>query len=192
MEIPLTPMATGFYKVLDNQFHHTLGYHANAPEANHREGDCDRRAMVRTLVDAIRVHCPNPPRAACDDIARAIVSRYPQTFADKTGEGELLGCGYYSLLTQIKTRVEHVNRNSNDNHRRRQPKCPRTSDGNDNPVVKIARTEHDSYGYTNWKTTSLPDGETADSLAEKNQKTIIPFSDVKGLRPSRILKWSHL
>lgn len=69
----------------------------------------DRRIMIRTVVDTMRVHCPNPNRAACMEIARAIVSQYPSTFADKTGDAEQLGCGYYSLLKQLKTRVAHVN-----------------------------------------------------------------------------------
>ncbi|KAJ8333515.1 hypothetical protein SKAU_G00415230 [Synaphobranchus kaupii] len=47
----------------------------------------DRRIMIRTVVEAMRVHCPNPNRAACAEVARAIVSQYPATFADKTADG---------------------------------------------------------------------------------------------------------
>ncbi len=43
------------------------------------------------------------------------------SFSDKTEEGELIGCGYYSLLCQLKTRVEHLNRN-NTMGRLRKPK----------------------------------------------------------------------
>lgn len=46
------------------------------------------------------------------EIGKTIISQYPTTFADKTGDGEPVGCGYYSLLKQLKTRVEHVNRDS--------------------------------------------------------------------------------
>lgn len=65
--------------------------------------------MIRIIVDAIRIHCPNPTRAECSQIAKDIVAQYPKTFGDVTDEGELLGCGYTSLLNQIKTSVEHVN-----------------------------------------------------------------------------------
>lgn len=69
----------------------------------------DRRAWKRTVVSAIQQHCPNPKKAACDKIAKMIVSKYPLTFADTNEEGEQLGVGYFSLAKQLKTRVEHVN-----------------------------------------------------------------------------------
>lgn len=60
-------------------------------------------AMVRIVVDSIRKVCLNPTRGQCSEIARRIFEKYPKSFADVTMEGELIGCGYGSLLNQIKT-----------------------------------------------------------------------------------------
>ncbi|XP_063325341.1 uncharacterized protein LOC134624301 [Pelmatolapia mariae] len=129
----------------------------------------DRRIMIRTVVEEMRVHCPNPNRAAFGEVARAIVSKYPATFADKTAEGEQLGCGYYSLLKQLKTRVEHVNRD-NVSSRIRQPRKRSTRENNEGDVaIKRARSELDSYGCINWQPTTLPEGETTETLETKRQ-----------------------
>lgn len=47
--------------------------------------------MIRTVVEAIRVHSLNLNIAACTEVARTIVSQYPATFADKTTGGEQIG-----------------------------------------------------------------------------------------------------
>lgn len=66
--------------------------------------------MIRIVEEAMRLHCPNPSLAACTEVARMIVGQFPTTFADKTADDEQLGRGYYSILKQLKTRVEYVNR----------------------------------------------------------------------------------
>lgn len=58
--------------------------------------------MVRSIVDSIREICLNPTRSLCSETARMITEKYPKSFADVTVEGELIGCGYGSLLNQIK------------------------------------------------------------------------------------------
>ncbi|KAM9405643.1 uncharacterized protein ACWYII_028836 isoform 1-T1 [Salvelinus alpinus] len=126
----------------------------------------DRRLMVRITVDAMRVHCLNPNKKVCSEIAKAIVSEYPESFADLSKEGELLSRRYSSLLTQIKTRVEHVNRNTENRIRR--PKTNKKGE-NSNRQVKTARTKVDSYGCINWHPQDLPEGETPDSLENKRQ-----------------------
>lgn len=144
-----------------------------ATERGHLARPEDRRTMVRAVVEAMRKHCPNPSKAACADVARAIVSKYPGTFADKTGEGEQLGCGYYSLLKQLKTRVEHVNRN--DSHRLRQPKRSRNNNNESDAPVKTGRTELDSYGCCKWQPVGLPEGETTESLEAKRNTMVTLF-----------------
>ncbi|XP_062416199.1 uncharacterized protein LOC134107900 [Pungitius pungitius] len=52
----------------------------------------------------------------------------------KTDEGEIIGCGYFSLLNQLKTRVEYVNR-GNTLSRLRKPSYSQTSD-DDQPRLK--------------------------------------------------------
>lgn len=39
-------------------------------------------------------------------MAKAKTQKYPNSFLDKTEEGELIGCKYFSVLNQLKTRVE--------------------------------------------------------------------------------------
>lgn len=110
----------------------------------------------------MQIHCPNPNRAACMEIARSIVSQYPSTFADKTGDGEHLGCDYYSLLKQLKTRVEHVNRDNVSSRIRQPRKRPSNENGSD-ADIKRGRSEVDSYDCINWQPTTLPEGETTES-----------------------------
>ncbi|KAF1389917.1 hypothetical protein PFLUV_G00052550 [Perca fluviatilis] len=99
-----------------------------------------RRTMIRAVVEAIQVHCPNPNKAACAEVAKAIVSKYPGSFADKTGEGEQLGCDYYSLLRQLKTRVEHVNRD-NVSHRLLKPRKRSSDDSSGDDAVPPREAE---------------------------------------------------
>ena len=56
----------------------------------------------------------NPTKSQCSTVAKQIVAKYPDSFADTTDEGGKLGCEQYSLVMQLKTRVEHVNRNNTD------------------------------------------------------------------------------
>ncbi|KAM8773053.1 uncharacterized protein AB9X84_013684 isoform 1-T1 [Acanthopagrus schlegelii] len=134
-----------------------------------RAAQSDRLQLIRVIVDAIRMHFPNPTRAECTQIAKNVVAQYPKTFADVTDEGDLLGSGYTSLLNQIKTRVEHVNRN-NTLSRIRRPKRTNKNDGDaSQPQPKSTCNQVDSYGYINWQPHNLPEGETVDSLEVKRQ-----------------------
>uniref|UniRef100_I3KCD3 Uncharacterized protein n=1 Tax=Oreochromis niloticus TaxID=8128 RepID=I3KCD3_ORENI len=127
----------------------------------------DRRCMVRIVVEAMQVHCRNPKRASCEEVAKIIVNRYPQTFADFTEKGERLGCGHYSLLRSIKSRVEHVNRD-NTTHRL----LPTVMQ----PHLKKGRCLVDSYGCINWQPVELPEGETPASLEEKKHILLTIFN----------------
>ncbi|XP_067291128.1 uncharacterized protein [Pseudorasbora parva] len=91
-------------------------------------------------------------------------------------EGELIGCGYGSLLNQIKTRVEHVNR---DNTLVRVRKAKRFNDKESTPSIestasKCAKT--DSYGCINWHPVDLPEDETPESVEEKRKEMVKLFS----------------
>jgi len=39
-------------------------------------------------------------------VAKSIVDKYPESFEDRTEEGEQLGNGYYTLSKQLKTRID--------------------------------------------------------------------------------------
>ncbi|XP_067276269.1 uncharacterized protein [Pseudorasbora parva] len=137
-----------------------------------RAKPADRRAMVRIVVAAMQKHCPNPNRAACVEIAKMIVSKYPLTFADTNDEGEQLGIGYYSLINQLKTRIEHVNRN-NVSERIRRPRT--TKEHSEGTSTKTVRSKVDSYGCTNWQPKCLPEGETIDSLEDRRKNMVAIF-----------------
>ncbi|CAL8249770.1 unnamed protein product [Boreogadus saida] len=86
---------------------------------NDRPSPKSRREMVRVLVDQMRLKDLNPTRADCVAVAKGIVREHPDSFADALRDGTRIGSGYSSLVTQIKTRVEHVNRgNALVRHRR--------------------------------------------------------------------------
>ncbi|XP_039465190.1 mitogen-activated protein kinase kinase kinase kinase 2-like isoform X3 [Oreochromis aureus] len=139
----------------------------------------DRRSMVRIVVEAMQVHCRNPKRASCEEVAKIIVNRYPQTFADFTEKGERLGCGHYSLLRSIKSRVEYVIRD-NTTHRLHQTKRTRNEEdcspnSSATPPKKV-RCLIDSYGCINWQPVELPEGETPASLEEKKHILLTIFN----------------
>ncbi|XP_024661187.2 uncharacterized protein LOC112436158 [Maylandia zebra] len=135
--------------------------------------------MIRIVVEAMQVNCRNIKRASCEEVAKIIVDRYPQTFADFTEKGERLGCGHYSLLRSIKSRVEHVNRD-NTTHRLRQTKRTRNEEdcsSNSNATShKKVRCLVDSYGCINWQPVELPEGETPASLEEKKRILLTIFN----------------
>uniref|UniRef100_A0A669EED0 Uncharacterized protein n=1 Tax=Oreochromis niloticus TaxID=8128 RepID=A0A669EED0_ORENI len=139
----------------------------------------DRRCMVRIVVEAMQVHCRNPNHVSCEEVAKIIVNRYPQTFADFTDKGERLSCGHYSLLRSIKSRVEHVNRD-NATHRLRQTKRTTNEEDcspNSNATSpKKFRCLVDSYGCINWQPVELPEGETPASLEEKKHILLTIFN----------------
>uniref|UniRef100_A0A3P9DIQ3 Uncharacterized protein n=1 Tax=Maylandia zebra TaxID=106582 RepID=A0A3P9DIQ3_9CICH len=127
----------------------------------------DRRSMVRIVVEAMQVHSRNPKHASCEEVAQIIVNRYPETFAGFTEKGERLGCGHYSLLRSIKSRVEHVNRD-NTTHRLFPTVMQRH--------LKKVRCFVDSYGCINWQPLELPEGETLASLEETKDILLTIFN----------------
>nr|XP_023660916.1 uncharacterized protein LOC111840390 [Paramormyrops kingsleyae] len=134
------------------------------------------RQRVRTVVAAMQEHCPNPNRAACVEIAKMIMSKYPLTFADTTEEGEQLGTGYYSLVNKLKTRVEHVNRNNVTARIRTPRSLTETSDST--TTTKAVRCKVDSYGCFNWQPRCLPEGEISDSLEDRRKNMAAIFHSV--------------
>lgn len=81
----------------------------------------DRRHMVRVIAEAIRQVCLNPPFRQCAELAKSIVDKYPESFEDRTEEGEQLGNGYYTLSKQLRIRIDFLNRD-NTLTRLRKPK----------------------------------------------------------------------
>ncbi|KAK5883046.1 hypothetical protein CesoFtcFv8_019416 [Champsocephalus esox] len=87
-----------------------------------------------------------------------------------------MGCGYFTLLTQIKARVEHVNRN-NTMARLRKTKRKAMGEANQDNQEAHSSVRIDSYGCVNWQPQEFPDGETLQSLEEKRQLMVGIFNE---------------
>ncbi|XP_059354194.1 uncharacterized protein LOC132157507 [Carassius carassius] len=117
-----------------------------------------RRQMIRILADEIRKCENNPTRNECLIICRNIVKHFPNSFADMTPSGVIIGSGCTSLLCQLKTRIENMNRAGTKNRLR---------------TSKVPGQQHqrpsDSYGCTQFNP-ELPPEETYETLEQKRQQ----------------------
>lgn len=82
----------------------------NALEKGEKPSLAERRQLTRLLVAAMRAHDMNPNLAKAEHVARLVVEKYPESFKDCTDNGKVISTGHQSLTTQIKNRIEHVNR----------------------------------------------------------------------------------
>uniref|UniRef100_A0A3P8S092 Uncharacterized protein n=1 Tax=Amphiprion percula TaxID=161767 RepID=A0A3P8S092_AMPPE len=126
-----------------------------------RPTPAERRQMVRVLADEMRKYEANPTRSQCLTVCQKIVRQYPQSFADVFADGSLMAGGHTSLLIQVKTRIENLNRDSSF-ARHRTPRCSGSSS-----VRKRGPT--DTYGCTRFQP-DLPPSETDDSVEQKRQR----------------------
>ncbi len=136
-----------------------------------RPSPADRRLLVRMLVDKMRKHEVNPSKSQCQIVVQNIVKQYPDSFADVLADGTKIGSGYASLLLQVKTRVEHVNRNNTLARRRKErlrSSCRTTSQSSRRPA--------DQYGCVSWQPEELPAGENYDTLEEKRKQMVLLHS----------------
>ncbi|XP_061747157.1 uncharacterized protein si:dkey-15h8.17 isoform X2 [Nerophis ophidion] len=133
----------------------------SAVENERRPSAQDRKAMVTMVVDQMMRHDRNPTRAMCHSVIRGIVRSFPKSFADVGRHGDLVGDGCHSLLQQIKTRVEYMNRNNTLARRRRQK---RQRAGVSAEARTFARRPTDQYGCVRWCPVELPEGETEETL----------------------------
>ncbi|KAK0142148.1 hypothetical protein N1851_020164 [Merluccius polli] len=156
--------------------------------AGERPSPEDRRHLLRVTVDAMREHSLNPTRRECVVVAKAIPQKYPKNFLDKTEEGELIGCGYFSVINQLKTRVEYLNRGNTFSHLRKPKRTQRDENGDDDPPAVDTCVRADSYGCVRWQSEDYPDGETSASLEEKKLEMLDIFSreGLKGAERGRV------
>ena len=143
-----------------------------------RPNPADRRKMVRILVDAMRTQSPNPNRTQTATVAKRVVRKYPDCFEDRTDEGERMGNGFHSLVTQLKTRIENLNR-CNLIARLRKPRTKTSAAGaSPQPNMPV-----DAYGCISWQP-DLPDGLTDEDLKAKQEKLRMYF-EKDGPTPAR-------
>ncbi|KAL7387124.1 hypothetical protein ABVT39_018690 [Epinephelus coioides] len=133
-----------------------------ALEKEQRPLPAHRRQMIRILADEIRKIEANPTRAQCQSICRNIVRQYPKSFADTDTEGS--GVKYASLLAQLKSRIEHLNRGNYLAHRR--------SSRAESSTRKRGYT--DMYGCTSWQPDIAP-GDTREHLEEERNRMVELF-----------------
>ncbi|XP_048011373.1 uncharacterized protein LOC125263257 isoform X1 [Megalobrama amblycephala] len=137
----------------------------------------------------MREHSLNPTRRECVVVAKAITQKYPNSFLDKNEEGELIGCGYFSVINQLKTRVEYLNRGNSLSRLRKHKRTQRDDeDGDDDQPAVATCARIDSYGCVRWQPEDYPDGETSASLVEKKLEMMDIFSreGLKGTERGRV------
>ncbi|XP_053191212.1 uncharacterized protein LOC128375020 [Scomber japonicus] len=134
----------------------------NAIAQETRPSAKDRREMVRVVVDDMRLSALNPSKSQCQTVARKIVREHPKSFADVMKDGTLIGSGFGSLATQLKTRVEHVNRGSILSRRRKSKNVSKSP-------ADLARGPADQYGCVRWQP-DCPVDETEESLKDKQRE----------------------
>ncbi|XP_052459453.1 uncharacterized protein LOC128018121 [Carassius gibelio] len=160
-----------------------------AVDAGERPAPDDRRHLIKVTVDAMRERSLNPTRRECVVVAKAITQKYPNSFLDKNEEGELIGCGYFSIINQLKTRVEYLNRGNPLSRLRKHKRTQRDDeDGDDDQPAVATCARIDSYGCVRWQPADYPDGETSASLEEKKLEMIDIFSreGLKGAERGRV------
>ncbi|XP_067237385.1 sterile alpha motif domain-containing protein 3-like [Chanodichthys erythropterus] len=136
-----------------------------------RPSPADRKKLVRMLVDNMQKHEVNPSKAQCQIVVQNIVKQYPESFADVLSDGTKIGSGYASLLMQVKTRVEHVNRN-NTLARRRKERLRSSC----RTISQSSRRLADQYGCVSWQPEEFPAGENDDTLEEKRKQMVLLHS----------------
>ncbi|XP_034145225.1 uncharacterized protein LOC117593613 [Esox lucius] len=140
-----------------------------------RPSPADRRKLVRMLVDNMQKHEVNPSKAQCQIVVQNIVKQYPDSFADVLSDGTKIGSGYASLLLQVKTCVEHVNRN-NTLARRRKERLRSSC----RTISQSSRRLADQYGCVSWQPEEFPAGENDDTLEEKHKQMVL-FHSTEGM-----------
>ncbi|XP_072572186.1 uncharacterized protein [Paramormyrops kingsleyae] len=146
-----------------------------------RPNPAARRAMIRSVVDQMREHNANPKRGICAQVANDIVRKYPQCFGDVDGDNNVAAA---SLLQQLKTRIEHLNRN-NTMARLRQ-KRPSISG-----MRRQERGPMDQYGCVRWQPKELPAGETEESLQEMKRQMLQLYAQfgMAGAEKGEFQRW---
>ncbi|XP_041828487.1 uncharacterized protein LOC121631551 [Melanotaenia boesemani] len=125
-----------------------------------------RRQMIRILADEVQKYEANPTRSQCLTICQKITHQYPGSFAYLTPSGKLIAGGYISLLSQLKTRVENINRSGTFQRYRSSGPCR---------IAGVKRGPTDMYGCTRFQP-ELPPEETDDTVEEKRQRLQSTYS----------------
>lgn len=124
-----------------------------------------RNAVVRYITDRILAVCKKPSRCSLNTVAETLAGMFIQ-LKDQC-DGVTIGTGYVSLRNQLEYRIAYINRPITQMKKVSILKRMRTDDEENQPSKKMPR---DGYGCVNFLPIHYPEGETEESLAEKQQQ----------------------
>lgn len=100
-----------------------------------------KRRMIKIIGERIHQSCRSPGRKSLAIIARKIVSKYPDSFADKLCN-EVMAEGIDSILKQLVNKIENLNRGPSTSSKRQAPKDVAKD-------VNTKKRKNFDYGCTN-------------------------------------------
>ncbi|XP_071795879.1 uncharacterized protein [Asterias amurensis] len=131
-------------------------------QANLSPSPSMRKEMIRVIIDDL--HKPNTPlprTKTLRSIAQEVIRKYPKSFIDEV-DGEQIGSGYDSILSQLVNRVDNISRSQLSTKRKSSP---------DNAsATPVSKRKRDSYGCINWEPSSFPQGQTQESQNELKEQ----------------------
>lgn len=120
-----------------------------------------RREMVRIICSDIVTTCANPGRRQLRLLADKIVDTYPLSFRDML-DGDVVGSGYDSLMLQLESRLDNLNRGKLSVKRR----LSENSSESPESVQSTKICPRDYYGCISWQPI-LPSGDDLMDLKSK-------------------------
>ena len=110
-----------------------------------------RRPFVRAVVDEVRQTSKRLPKRQFEEIAPQIGRMYPDNFEDRIYQIRI-GTGYHSLLNQLVTRNENLNRKYHPPKARSAYDSGTSKDNEQGKPTKKRKSLHntDSYGCVSW------------------------------------------
>ena len=138
---------------------------ARALSAHSALSNIARNEVVRFLGAKILKLCRTPSRSSLNSFSELLVTQYPQ-FKDVIGD-TVVGTGYTSVRNQLENRLSYLKRPITSSRKSAAVKRRLESKGEgDTPMRKTLR---DGYGCVDFLPISIPDGETTESLTEKQK-----------------------
>ena len=124
-----------------------------------------RNDVIRYIVDDVLKLCSSPSRHNLNVIAEKLVRKCPK-LQDEV-DGTVVGCGYASVRNQLENRVSYLKRPVSAYRKTCGVKRRLNESTHTENAMKPVR---DGYGCADFLPATFPDGETEQSLVEKQQQ----------------------